>query len=162
MSELEVELKVELEVRIVRLEPLHVAWTNGFGPSPESIAWDRLLNWIDAKNILGDGQPHRFFGFNNPSPTPASPNYGYDVWITVDESVKPEGEIHLYDFPGGLYAVTRCRGVEGIFPTWQKLVAWQANSRYKSAHHQWLEEHLNPREADMEKFTLDLYLPIAE
>ena len=30
-------------------------------------------------------QPGRLFGYNNPDPTPGSSNYGYDVWITVDE-----------------------------------------------------------------------------
>jgi DNA gyrase inhibitor GyrI len=152
----------DLDVRIVRLEPLHVAWTNGFGPSPEGVAWERLLDWAKAKGLMSDGQAHRFFGYNNPDPSPASPNYGYDTWITVDRSVQPEGEIHIRDFPGGLYAVTRCQGVDTIFPTWQKFVRWREESRYHSANHQWLEEHIGNLEVSPEEMVLDLYLPIAE
>ena len=98
--------------------------------------------------------------------TPGSPNYGYDVWMVVDGSVQAEGEARIIDFPGGLYAVTRCPVTKpwGDIPgTWQKLVRWRENSRYKEASHQCLEEHIDPENASGgENFTLDLFLPIKE
>ena len=152
----------EMDVRIVHLEPVRVAAVLGFGASPESLAWDKMSAWLKATRLLEDGQPHRFFGFNNPSPSAGSPNYGYEVWATVGEQVRPEGEITVKDFPGGLYAVTRCKGVETIYPTWQRFVRWREESRYHSANHQWLEEHFGALEGPPEDLLLDLYLPIAE
>ena len=152
----------EMQVRIVRLEPTRVAAVLGFGASPEALAWDKMSAWLKATHLLEDGQPHRFFGFNNPSPSAGSPNYGYEVWATVDETIQAEEEISVKDFPGGLYAVTRCKGVENIFPTWQQFVRWREESRYQGANYQWLEEHFGALGGPLEELVLDLYLPIGE
>jgi len=148
----------ELEVRIVRLEPLHVASALGYGESPEELAWKKILAWAKSEGLLEDLTAVRFFGFNNPDPSPASPNYGYEQWITVGPEVEAQGEIEIKDFSGGLYAVTRCQGIPSISATWKKLVAWLEDSPYERAHHQWLEECLPPLEDNV----FDLYAPIAE
>jgi DNA gyrase inhibitor GyrI len=152
----------DLDVRIVTLEPMRVASVHGFGPSPELVAWEKLMAWAGPKGLLDEPASFRIFGFNNPSPSPGSPNYGYDFWITVGPEVAADAEAQIVDFPGGLYAVTRCRGVEAIGPTWQKLVRWLANSRYRHASHQWLEEHLDAVDVPGETCGFDLYAPIAE
>jgi DNA gyrase inhibitor GyrI len=154
-----------IEVRIVKLPPMRVACVNGFGESPESLAFDKMKAWTAAHNLLG--KTYRLFGYNNPDPSPGSPNYGYDVWITVDESVQADREARIIDFPGGLYAVTRLEVKDpgaDIPGTWQKLVKWMESSKYRHGRHQWLEEHIGPLD-DMggeQSFTLDLHLPIAE
>lgn len=155
----------DMDVRIVNLPPMRVACINGFGEGPEGIAFDKMKAWAQAHNLLEE--PHRLFGYNNPDPSPGSPNYGYDVWLTVDESVQADGEARIIDFPGGLYAVTRIE-VKSLWDdipgTWQKLVKWMESSRYRHGRHQWLEEHIGPL-AEMggdQPFTLDLHLPINE
>jgi DNA gyrase inhibitor GyrI len=159
----------ELSVRIVRLEPMRVASAHGFGASPEAQAWDKLLSWVKSNGLLEDLGAHRFFGFNNPNPSHGSPNYGYEQWMTLDASVKAGGEVQIKEYPGGLYAVARCKGVETITPTWQKLVAWQEDSRYHMVHSQCLEECLTPQlflaeggEVPFDELLFDLYEPIAE
>jgi len=150
----------KLQVRIVQLEPARVAAAYGFGAEPEPIAWQKLLKFAHENGLLE--KPHRFFGFNNPDPTPGSPNYGYEQWVTVGPEVLAEGEIGIKDFSGGLYAVTRTR-LADIGRTWQRLVAWREESAYQAATHQWLEEALNmdPRgEINPEVLELDLYLPL--
>ena len=155
----------ELDVRIVSLPPMRVACINGFGAEPEGMAFGKMKVWAEGHNLLE--KPHRLFGYNNPDPSPGSPNYGYDVWMSVDDSVQAEGEARLIDFPGGLYAVTRIDVKEPgneIPATWQKLVKWMENSKYHHGRHQWLEEHIGAL-GDMgsdQPFTLDLHLPIAE
>lgn len=153
-----------LEVRIVKLEPMRVASVYGFGESPEHQAWEKLMAWAGPKGLLDDLEQHRIFGFNNPDPSPGSPNYGYEFWIIVGSDVEPEGEVRVKGFSGGLYAVTRCQGVDNITRTWKQLVAWLNDSKYKRAGHQWLEEHLGPvgTPQDEEELLLDLYAPIAE
>jgi len=154
-----------IEVRVVKLPPMRVACVNGFGAGPEGMAFDKMKAWAATHNLLG--KPYRLFGYNNPNPSPGSPNYGYDVWITVDESVQTDGEARIIDFPGGLYAVTRLEVKnpgDDIPITWQKLVKWMENSKYRHGRHQWLEEHICALEemSDAQHFTLDLYLPITE
>jgi AraC family transcriptional regulator len=160
-----VETMNDLEVRIVSLSPMRAACVNGFGDSPEGLAFDKMKAWAQARNLLG--QPHRLFGYNNPNPSPGSPNYGYDVWLTVDESVLADNEAHIIEFPGGLYAVTRLEVKnpgDDIPATWQRLVRWMENSKYRHGRHQWLEEHIGPlgEMGGEQPFTLDLHLPIAE
>ena len=150
----------EIEVRIVKLEPLRVAASHGFGESPEDIAHQKLLAFAEQKGLDWDAARH--FGFNNPNPSPGSPNYGYDCWIEVGPEVEADGEIKIVDFPGGLYAVTRCEGLQNIGEVWKALIHWIKDSPYKKAHHQWLEELLTPRADKLEDFVFNLYSPIAE
>jgi DNA gyrase inhibitor GyrI len=162
----------ELDVRIVKLEPMRVASALGFGEHPEGLAWDKILGWAKPLGLLND-QTTRFFGFNNPDPSPGSPNYGYEQWIIVGPDIKGEGDVKIKDFAGGLYAVTSCK-LENIGETWRQLVVWRDSSKYRCASHQWLEEVLNrediltpdgrklPDETVFDKMILDLYLPIAE
>jgi DNA gyrase inhibitor GyrI len=158
----------ELEVRIVRLESMRVAYALGFGTQPERQAWTKILTWAHSKDILNKPEVHRFFGFNNPDPAPGSPNYGYEQWITVDPAAQAEGEIRIKDFPGGLYAVTRCT-LNVIGETWKRLVAWKEASSYHWGAPPFLEAALTPPKSvdDIEarpfdEIVLDLYLPISE
>jgi DNA gyrase inhibitor GyrI len=162
-----------MEVRIVKLEPARVATALGFGKEPELLAWNKIAAWARPLGLLDDLKAVRFFGFNNPSPSPGSPNYGYEQWITVRPDAKAEGDIKIIDFPGGLYAVTRCQ-LSNIGEAWKQLVLWRDASKYHGAFHQCLEECLRPEvilapdgkavdeETMFEKMILDLYLPIAE
>ena len=155
----------ELEVRIVTLPAMRVACVNGFGEGPEGQAFGKMLAWAKAHDLLNIA--YRTFGYNNPDPSAGSPNYGYDVWLTVDKSVQADGEVRIIDFPGGLYAVTRVdvkNPWEDIPGTWQKLVKWMEASKYHHGRHQWLEEHIGLLDemGGDKPFTLDLHLPIAE
>jgi len=155
----------ELEVRIVKLEPLRVASVHAYGASPEGKAWDKLVAWAKPKGLLDRPGEQRIFGFNNPDPAPGSPNYGYEFWIVVGPEVQPEGEVKIKEFAGGLYAVARCQvradAGQVIGETWQRLMRWCENSQYRLAHHQWLEEHQETTGMPNE-FALDLHLPITK
>jgi AraC family transcriptional regulator len=155
----------DLDVRIAKLDPMRVASAHAFGPNPETEAMNKLQAWAEPMGLLADPKRHRIFGFNNPDPSPGSPNYGYEFWIAVGPDVEAEGDIKIKEFSGGLYAVTRCE-VQGdaydIIPaTWQQLVAWREDSPYRCATHQWLEEVLGPP-GSSDNFVLDLCLPITE
>jgi DNA gyrase inhibitor GyrI len=152
----------ELQVRIVKLEPMRVASAHAYSASPEGDAWNKLVAWAGPKGLLEDRASHRIFGFDNPGPSPGSPNYGYEFWIVVDPDVEPEGDVRIVDFGGGLYAVARCEGISNIGQVWQGLAGWREDSKYRGGSHQWLEEHIGPAEVsqDPDTMVLDLYLPI--
>ena len=149
-----------LDVRIVTLDPMTVASVQAFGPSPEAAAWQKLIAWAEPRGLLAGPDRPRIFGFNNPSPSPSSPNYGYEFWIEVGPELQAD-DVQIKPFDGGLYAVARCQGVDNITSTWKQLVAWLAASPYRQAHHQWLEEHITATDGAPDELILDLYAPIA-
>jgi DNA gyrase inhibitor GyrI len=161
----------EMNVRIVKLEPVRVACASGFGAGPETQAWDKLKAWMRRKGLMDDLKSRRFFGFNNPNPSLGSPNYGYDQWVTVGAETVEDAEdraagVRILDFPGGLYAVSRVQfsgdlGAE--FPqAWRRLVLWRESSRYRPASHQWLEEAIVGADGQLALNEFALHLPIAE
>lgn len=150
----------ELDVRVVRLEPFRVVSVLGFGEGPEVEAIEKILAFAHSKGLLGQEKKPRFFGFNNPDPSPGSPNYGYEMWVEVGPEVAVEEPYKVIEIPGGTYVVTRCKGVETIHDTWKRLNAYLEKSSHHYGRHQWLEEHLNIDEPDFNNYELDLYLPI--
>ena len=156
----------EQGVRIVKLKGFRAASVYGFGPQPEEQAWQKLRAWAGPRGYLDDLEHHRVFGFNNPNPSPASPNYGYELWIAVGPEVEPEGDVRIVEFMGGLYAVGHLTAMgdpsQTIPAAWEKLYTWCEDSKFRFASHQWLEEHLRTAETPPGDFTLDLYMPIAE
>ncbi|MBN1668396.1 MAG: GyrI-like domain-containing protein, partial [Anaerolineales bacterium] len=95
-----------LEVKIVKLEPLRAISAYGFGPEPEGIAFDKIKAFSLKHGLSEQGAPSGTFGFNNPNPSPGSPNYGYEIWLPVGPEVEPEGDLRVIQFDGGLYATT--------------------------------------------------------
>ena len=154
----------EFKVRIVRLEPMRVASALGFGQRPEEIAWSKILAFADLKGLLAASPSPRFFGFNNPNPSPGSPNYGYEQWITVGPEVVAEGEVCIKEIPDRLYAVARCDSLDEIGDVWKKLVMWFEESHYDKPafFHQGLEELLVSPKLPYDQWVLDLFLPMAE
>jgi DNA gyrase inhibitor GyrI len=155
----------ELDVRIVKLEPMRVASTVGYGASPEELAWEKILAYAEKMGLMEEREKRRFFGFNNPSPSAGSPNYGYEQWVTVDAETPATDEVIIKDFSGGTYAVTRCN-LTDIGEKWEALVKWAESSPYTVSHKLCLEEALTPPydgiPRELEQVILDLYLPIVE
>jgi DNA gyrase inhibitor GyrI len=148
------------QVRIVHLEPMRVACAHGFGASPEPEAIEKMLAFANAKGI--DIDSARWFGFNNPGPSPGSPNYGYDQWLTVGPDVQGDGDVTIKDVEGGLYAVLRCESLGTIGEDWRRLAVWREDSPYGCGHHQWLEELLVLPTLPHTEYRFDLYLGIVE
>lgn len=155
----------ELQVEIVRLDPMRVASFYGFGPAPEAAAAGKLLAWAELRGLWEGGVTRRVFGFNNPAPSAGSPNYGYEFWLELKPGDAPdsaregagEGEMEIKTFPGGLYAVTHCRGVEAVPDTWRALVTWLEDSRYAMSHDQCLEQHTGALDGDPAVLEFALY-----
>ena len=153
----------ELDVRIETLPPMRVISAYGFGSQPEGISAEKMEAFLAKKGLLegyGSSIPH--YGFNNPSPSSGSPNYGYEIWAVVPPEVAPEDDVREVMFAGGLYAVTRFENLDNIGRVWGELARWRESSLYLHADHQWLEHLLNPLERDPVKYIFELYLPIKE
>ena len=151
------------DVRTVELEPMHVVSALGYGETPEEQAWGLVLEFAGRSSLEPWDGTHRFFGFNNPDPTPGSPNYGYEQWITVPDGTTAPKPLEVKQFAGGRYAVLRLHGLEGIGDAWKELVAWVEEQGYgiAASEHACLEELLTPLDQPQESWEFDLYLAIA-
>jgi effector-binding domain-containing protein len=152
----------EIEVKIINLEPMRVISAYGFGAEPEGIAWEKIAAFVEKNGLALAGKHSATFGFNNPNPSKGSPNYGYEIWLPVADDVEPEGDLRIVNFSGGLYAVTTFKGLGNIGNVWMKLAKWAEGSKYKRAHHQWLEELTTGPDTPPEEYIFNLYLPIAK
>jgi len=153
----------QLDVRIVDLTPMHVASALGYGTNPEDLAVEKITRFAEGLGLKPGDPDYRTFGFNNPNPTPGSPNYGYEIWLVVGSDIEAEPPIEIKEIPGAKYAVTRFTGLSNIGRVWRELVTWFEDSPYTRPPN-WctcLEEIRNPAETDPEKWIFDLYLPIA-
>ncbi len=150
----------DLEVRIVEMEPMRVVSARAFGPSPEAVAGARMMAFLASKGLRFEDV--RWYGFNNPNPSPGTPNYGYEVWATVGPEIEGEDDITVLDIPARLYAVTHCESLETIGQDWKNLVLWFEDSPYKATDHwhQCLEHLLTEPSAPEDQYNFDLYLPV--
>jgi DNA gyrase inhibitor GyrI len=142
---------------------MRVASVRVISRTPERDAWEKMRAWAEPHGRLSDPDAHPVFGFNNPPPAEGRGEYGYEFWIRVDPDTEVGGELEAKDFPGGLYAVTRCRlhgDPEGnVLEVWRRLWEW-----VQSSGHAWRRTHELERPVDPlapeEELILDLYLPI--
>jgi DNA gyrase inhibitor GyrI len=151
-----------LNIQIVRLDAMRIASAYGFGDSPEEVAWQNLARWAKPRGFLDNLSDHPVYGFNNPYPTPATPRYGYELWMKVGPEVEPENDVRIGEFFGGLYATTRCEvhgNPEKIPATWQSLAAWCKTNGYATGTHHALERYLSSPD-DLASLMLELYCPI--
>lgn len=155
----------ETEIKVIQLPTSRVACFHGFGEMPETRALEKMKAWSEARGYYHDRKNHRVMGFDNPPPTPGSPNYGYDVWVTVSDDEPPAEGVEFKEFVGGLYAVVRTDVKDpwqDIPKAWEQLVRWQEGSRYQMGGHQCFEEHLDEASVHPGGFVLVQCLPIRE
>lgn len=152
----------KIDVRIVSLPAMRMISAYGFGAEPEGIAWRKLQSFVNEHGYLQEGKFPTTYGFNNPNPSPGSPNYGYEIWMPVDPDVAPEDDLRIVEFPGGLYGVTTFTDLNRIGDVWCELGKWRETSKYQPGKHQWLEELLTPTEIPVSEYKFNLYIPIVE
>ncbi|PTY06174.1 hypothetical protein DB347_12035 [Opitutaceae bacterium EW11] len=150
-------------LRIEKLPAMRVASVQATSTTPERDAWAKLEAWAAPLGLLNDLDRHPVFGFNNPRPRPNHPDHGYEFWIRVDPETAAAPGIALKDFPGGLFAVTRCRLVGDpageIDHVWLDLWKSVQTGPYRWRQAQELEKPVDPRAPESE-LCLDLYLPV--
>jgi len=156
----------ELEVHLVKLEPMRVASVRVVSRTPEQDAWEKLRVWAGPLRLLDNLESHPVFGFNNPSPSLGRLKYGYEFWIKIGPDMTATADIEVKDFPGGLYAVTSCKLLgdpsgRDIPRTWRKLMKWVKSNKYRWRRTHELERLQNPL-SPVRDWVLDLCLPVEE
>jgi len=152
----------KIEVRIASLPGMRVASSYAFGMSPEEEAWKPIRRFAEERGIDPASENYRTFGFDNPAPSPGSPEYGYEIWMPIGLDADVSPPLIVKNFDGGSFAVSRIVGLSCIGPGWKDLIAWLEDSplEWLSERFEMMEELLNPAEPDPERWSFALYIPI--
>jgi len=179
-------------VKIVKLPDMKVVSFHSWGEfigDPEIKALQMLEEWIKDNDLSIDPSKHQIFGFDNPVPqvnekgeqyASKEQPYGYEVWITITEDYKIEGDPKIKKVGGGFYATISIKSAMNISQGWKYLFDWIKNNEKYNFHPKWkgltkyydkdviehgiigLENHVNYPENDVEKMLLDIYAPIVK
>jgi DNA gyrase inhibitor GyrI len=120
----------ELEVRLERMKTRRAAYFHVLSENPEEDAWKKATAWLKRKGFLKKDAPIRVFGRNN-WPTQNREPYGYGFFIPLTPDIKIKDSVLSRYITGGLYAVTRCEGVENVHEIWGKFWEWIKQSEHK-------------------------------
>ncbi|MBN1216261.1 MAG: effector binding domain-containing protein [Candidatus Lokiarchaeota archaeon] len=155
----------DMKVEIVILKPMRVVSFHEIGENPEFKVLEKLINWAKPKGLLKNRELNPIFGFNNPNPLEGKKEYGYELWLVIDEEMQVFDDVIIKEVEGGKFAVTRCevRGNPEIIPkTWENLAKWVQKSNYRYGGPYWYEKYIVQIESIIENvnFTLELYFPI--
>jgi len=179
-------------VKLVKLPQMRVISFHSWGEfigDPEIKSHQKLEEWIRKSGISIDPLKHIVFGFNNPLPkfnekgeqiASKEKPYGFEIWVTIPEDFKVDGNLSIKNVGGGLYAVVSVQGANNIGNGWQALIDWISANKKFDLHPKCkgllnyydkdnveygingLELHINYPEISEEKLHLDLYAPVVE
>ena len=109
----------DLTVEMRDLDEMVVVRGSGFGVEPEPLAWNLIFEFAALHGFDMVSGEHRFFGFNNPNPSPGIPEYGYEQWMTIppDLQVDPDGPVARKVFPPGASPSPASRVCPGLRTT---------------------------------------------
>lgn len=131
------QLGRKMDIRILYLAPATVAACHYMGDNPEENAEKILARFIKESNLTALKPDFRMYGFNNPSPTKETDQYGYEFFVTIPENLNVEAPLMKKEFAGGLYAA-HCIKM-GDFHEWELFSEqMKASKEYEI---EWREPH---------------------
>ena len=121
------------------------------------------MDWVGRECLFGPTTS--FFGMCWDDPEVTAPDrIRYDACVTVDESVRAEGEIGITTLAGGRYAVVLHEGAyDRLNQTYAWLLGvWFPANGYEPGDPPSLEFYLNdPNSTDVEDLLTDVHMRIA-
>lgn len=155
--------EIHMKVEVKNESPKRVAFVRHIGPYPECTkAWEKLCSWAGPRGLFQPGVAFIGLCYDDPEVTPPE-KIRYDACITVDETVKAEGEIGIQEIPGGLYAMTTHHGsYSKLGETYAQLCGqWIPRNGYDHRSQPCHEVYLNsPEDTDEAELLTDIYVPI--
>lgn len=118
------------KIKVERIKSMRAVYFHAFSETPEEDAWKKAETWGKKKGLLKKGSNIRIFG-RNAYPTEKPEPHGYGYFITIPQGIEIEKDISIRIIPGGLYAVSRCEGLEVLGEAWARLWKWVNESKYK-------------------------------
>jgi DNA gyrase inhibitor GyrI/AraC-like DNA-binding protein len=160
------ERELDFPVRIVPSAAMRVAYVRCFGlylDCQKGVeAYARLMAWARDRGVLA---PHALLIGMSPDDPEITPlaKCRHDFCLTVDEEVKPDGEINLTTIPATTYAMHHCVGdIHKFDQAWNYLFkVWLPASGYQPAHQPAMEIYLKrPEEIGWTTFDIECCVPV--
>ena len=119
------------DIKVMKeLGAMKVAYYVANSSHPEVDAFEVLKEWAFRNNLLGADAKFRLFGFDSIDSKQDDREYGYEVWMTIDDDfVINDKNVKCKTFNGGLYAVTSTT-VSDVVDTWNRFREWVKMSKY--------------------------------
>ena len=96
----------DMDARIEKIEPKHVAFIRHVGPYDQvGATWGRLMSWAGPRGLCGPNMKCLGITHDDPEVTPAE-KIRYDACIEVGASFSPGDDVGVQEIPGGEYVVT--------------------------------------------------------
>jgi len=160
----------EWDIQLRRIESQRAAHTHSSSETPEEDTWNKMTTWAKPRGLDSKGSGTRVFG-RNTYPTDNPEPHGYQLFLTVDQTIKAEDEIKIDEIPGGTYAVLSSTSLDRVGEAWRFLWGWIEDGGYefigwKKWEYGWVngfEERLNPFDDEpMSEWRFDLWIPLKE
>lgn len=125
-------------------------------------AYDRLMKWAGPKGLLSSPNMHTVTLYHDDPKVTEMAKVRQSACITVEDEIKPEGEITNVVVNAGRYAVGRFEiSVTEFEQAWDSMCLWVAESGYTSRDGDYFELYHNDHmEHPERKFILDICLPV--
>ncbi len=155
--------KMKITPEIKTIEPRKVIYVqaigdyNNVGPS-----WEKLCSWAGRKGLFG--KSNEFIGVSHDDPNiTETEKLRYDACLTINQDIKPEGEIGVKTIEGGKYAVFIHKGpYRNLHLTYDQIYKdWLAESKSQVKDLPCFEKYLNdPERTRAEELLTEIYIPI--
>lgn len=164
LDELLKEFKMKTEIK--EIKSMRVAYVRTFtGYNNEGIqkSWDKLCKWGFARNLFNEKTLVIGMSHDNPEITEAG-KCRYDSCITIDDSIKVDGEIGEQTIEGGKYAVYHFEGTLGeLQKAYNDFMGiWVHENGFQIENKPVFEIYITqPDSKDLsKKFKSDIYVPV--
>ena len=158
-----------MKVEVKQLPGWQVAYIrvmDGYKSAEIKPAFRRVINWAQARELVGPDTVVLGVSLDNPDVTPAD-KCRYDACISVSPATKPEGEVGIYDIPAGKYAVYRTEGTYAdinaeLGQAWNTLMGdWFPDSGYQPDDRSCFEIYRETEEQALSgKYIVDICEPV--
>ena len=157
------EEEIPMDVQIKTTGAMRVAFLRHAGPY-DSVGetWERLMDWAGAECLFGPDTHYLGACYDDPEVT-APDKIRYDACVTVDETVKPTGDIGVQTIAGGRFAVVLHEGpYEKLGETYAALLGrWFPTQHIEPSDPPCLEFYLNdPESTDPEDLLTEIRVRI--
>ncbi len=154
-----------LDYSIVHFKPQKVLFVRKTGHYMESAfaAWECLMPYAMDHGLVNEDTRNYGIPLDCPDITQHE-KMRYDACMTIDDSVKPDGEFGIQTIRGGRYAVfTHTGHYEKLEQTYNQIIKnWLPNTNYDLMNAPAFESYLNPEllESAPEQLKTEIYIPI--
>ncbi len=158
----EINLSPPQIIRTPEKNVIYIQITGEYGNNKYAKSWNKLSNFIKDNKLFDFGTECFGISHDDPEITPKD-KCRYDACITVNQKVKPSGEIGIKKINGGKFAVFQYKG---SYDNWGDIYdniynKWLFESDFELRNIPAMEKYpANPNITETDILEIEIYLPV--